>query len=198
MDTAGSPLSRGHMNPLGLNTFDKAFTKATFTLSNAVPQFETSNSGPWQTFETRIRKYAKQKCGPRGGTLYLLTGKSDNGVRIQNGIPVRERTTPLPYQREIFPGNVKLVTPRAVWTAGCCVWAQPGNYLKNVWPVKRAESFAVMSNNKNDLASLHQTEVSVSTLETLLTPPISILREVDLFPGNEDCRRAENDIKLDP
>ena len=196
--TAKSPLSRGHMNPAGLNKFDREFRKATFTFSNAVPQFKISNGGPWQKFEKRISKYAKQKCGPRGGTLYLLTGKSDNGVSIQRGIPRREWFTPLPYLRNIFPANVKLVTPRAVWTAGCCVWPQPGNYFAKVQPVKRAESFAVMSNNKDDADLLYQTEVSVSTLEMLLTRRRLRLREVDLFPGNEDCRRAQNNIKLDP
>ena len=45
--TDGEPLSRGHMNPLGINSFDLDFMKATFTLTNAVPQFEASNSGPW-------------------------------------------------------------------------------------------------------------------------------------------------------
>ena len=193
-DTVGSPLSRGHMNPLTLNTFDKSFMKATFTLSNAVPQFETSNSGPWKDFETRIHNYAKKRCGPQGGTLYLLTGKSDYGVRIQAGSPVQDITTALPYTRENFPGNagnVKLVTPRAVWTAGCCVWAEPGKYLGNLWP---AESFAVMSNNKNNDPLLHQTEMSVSQLERLLRAPL--LEEVNLFPGNENCRRAENDIAL--
>jgi len=196
-DTSGSPLSRGHMNPLTLNTFDKSFMKATFTLSNAVPQFETSNSGPWQAFETRIRNYAKNTCGPQGGTLYLLTGKSNYGVRIQAGSPVQDTTTVLPYRRENFPGNagnVKLVTPRAVWTAGCCVWEEPGKYLGKLWPTKKVESFAVMSNNKDDDALLHQTEMSVSQLERLLRPPP--LEGVNLFPGNENCRSAKNDIAL--
>lgn len=196
-DTAASPLSRGHMNPLVLNTFSKSFMKATFTLSNAVPQFETSNSGPWQAFETRIRDYAKNTCGSLGGTLYLLTGKSTYGVRIQDGSPVQDIITPLSYNRENFPGNagnVKLVTPRAVWTAGCCVWAEPGKYLGKMWPAKKAESFAVMSNNKNDGALLHQTEMSVSELERLLRPPF--LEEVNLFPGDGNCRRAENDKRL--
>jgi len=161
--------------------------KATFTLSNAVPQFQTSNNGPWKIFETRIRNYAKNSCGSpvRGGTLYLLTGKSDYGVRIQAGSPVQDITIPLPYTRESFPGIVRLNTPRAVWTAGCCVWA------------KGAESFAVISNNMDNSALLHQTEMSVSKLEEILRPPLQ-LEEVNLFPGNANCRRVENDITLPP
>ena len=53
-------LTRGHMNPSGINSFNTNFMKATFTLTNAVPQFEASNSGPWQVFENKIKGYAKK------------------------------------------------------------------------------------------------------------------------------------------
>ena len=46
-------LTRGHMNPSGINSFDINFMKATFTLTNAVPQFNASNNGPWQVFENK-------------------------------------------------------------------------------------------------------------------------------------------------
>lgn len=194
-ETAGSPLSRGHMNPVALNTFSKDFMKATFTFSNAVPQFEKSNCGPWELFETRLQKYAKTGCGAQGGTLYLLTGKSDYGVRIQANSPVQDTTIPLPYLRHNFPGNIALGTPRAVWTAGCCVWADPGKNVGSSLPAKTAESFAVISNNQDDAASLHQTEMSVSQLESILKPPASLV-DVKLFPGNENCGKAENSITL--
>ena len=191
------PLSKGHMNSLGINTFDKSFMKATFTLSNAVPQFETSNNGPWQTFETRIRNYAQNTCGPRGGTLYLLTGKSKYGLKIAaGGQPVQDTTIPLPYLRQNFPSGVRLVTPRAIWTAGCCVWEEPGKVFGRLWKTKRAESFAVMSNNQRKKDLLHQTEMSVSDLERLLAAPL--LEEVNLFPGDENCRLVTNNIVLRP
>jgi len=122
--------------------------------------------------------------------LYLLTGKSNYGVRIEAGSPVQDITIPLPYTKETFPGNVKLDTPRAVWTAGCCVWR---GYW---WPAERAESFAVISNNMNNGALLDQTEMSVSKLEEILRP--ALLEEVNLFPGNANCRRVENNITLPP
>ena len=122
INTDTQPLSRGHMNPSGINSFDENFMKATFTLTNAAPQFETSNSGPWNTFEKRIREYAKGTCGAssRSGTLYLLTGTSNFGLRPGpgGGKPVQDTTIPLPYTRTDFPRGVKLFTPRAVWTAG--------------------------------------------------------------------------------
>ena len=56
-------LTRGHMNPSGINSFNTNFMKATFTLTNAVPQFEASNNGPWRVFEDMIKDYAKITCG---------------------------------------------------------------------------------------------------------------------------------------
>lgn len=170
INTDRQPLSRGHMNPSGINSFDQNFMEATFTLTNAAPQFETSNSGPWQMFEVRISKYAKSTCGSgnRGGTLYLLTGTSNFGLKPG---PVQDTTIQLPYTRRAFPNGVTLVTPRAVWTAGCCVWKEPGKIFGKWWPGKKAESFAVMSNNQHNRGLLHQTEMRVTDLEALLTKP---------------------------
>ncbi|XP_068691960.1 uncharacterized protein [Montipora foliosa] len=181
------PLSRGHMNPSGINSFDKKFMKATFTLTNAAPQFQASNSGPWQTFEARIRTYAKNTCGnsTREGTLYLLTGTSDIGLKPgPAGKPVQDTTIPLPFTRTTFSKGIKLVTPRAVWTAGCCEWNG------------KAESFAVMSNNQKDKALLYQTEMSVADLEVLLTAKGSL--GVKLFPGAAKCGYTASNIILPP
>ena len=180
------------MNPSGINSFDTNYMKATFTLTNAVPQFEASNSGPWQDFETKIRIYAQNTCGKKDGTLYLLTGRSENGlIDPRTGKPV-----PMPYLKDTFlGGTVKLKTPRAVWTAGCCEWKEPGKWLGRFWKTTKAESFAVMSNNQKDKTKLYQTQMSVDDLEKLLRPPSSAV-DVNLFPGNQNCRRAQNNIAL--
>ncbi|KAJ7360383.1 hypothetical protein OS493_017015 [Desmophyllum pertusum] len=93
INTDRAPLSKGHMNPLGINTFDKRFMRATFTLTNAVPQYQTSNNEDWQEFETRISNYAKT-CGSntRRGTLYLLTGKSGYGLTTDEELSWRCNT----------------------------------------------------------------------------------------------------------
>lgn len=196
MNTDKQPLERGHMNPSGINSFNPDFMKATFTLTNAVPQFKTSNSDFWKTSEERIYSYAKHTCGAgsRSGTLYLLTGTSNFGLRPGPGVgkPVQDTTIPLPYTRTTFPNGVTLVTPRAVWTAGCCVWKEPGKILGSWWPSKKAESFAVMSNNQDNPDLLHQTEMRVTDLEALLTKPGS--PGVNLFPGDGNCRK--NDVTL--
>ena len=170
-------LTRGHMNPSGINSFDINFMKATFTLTNAVPQFEASNSGPWQVFENKIKNYAKIICGSqtRQGTLYLLTGRSENGL---NAVPKPQVTNTFTVRHR----RVKLETPAAVWTAGCCVWKEPGRIFG------KAESFAVMSNNHYDKKQLNQTQMSVNELEAHLKAPASTTN-VDLFPGSTNCAR---------
>ena len=173
----GKKLTRGHMNPSGINSFNKTYMTNTFTLVNAVPQFETSNSGPWQVFEKKISNYAKTTCGSsaRHGTLYLLTGRSENCL---NGVTK-------PYISNSFVVGTKtldLVTPGAVWTAGCCMWMEKGNL--------KAASFAVISNNHYDKTKLHQTPMRVTNLEKHL----KVTTTVDLFPGNPDC--AANNVPL--
>ena len=173
----GKKLTRGHMNPSGINSFNKTYMTNTFTLVNAVPQFETSNSGPWQVFEQKISHYAKTTCGSatRKGTLYLLTGRSENGL---NGVTK-------PYIKNSFVVGTKtlrLDTPGAIWTAGCCVWMDAGT--------QKQESFTVMSNNHYDKTKLYQTQMNVTDLEMRL----KIAATVDLFPGNSNCALNYNPL----
>ena len=156
-------LTRGHMNPPGINSFDINFMKATFTLTNAVPQFEASNNGPWRVFEDMIKDYAKNTCGSktRQRTLYLLTGRSENGLKSVTKPHVSTTFT-------VGQNTVTLETPQAVWTAGCCVWKEPGKLFGKLWQTEKAESFAVMSNNHHDKTQLHQTQMSVIDLEKRL------------------------------
>ena len=185
--TDGEPLSRGHMNPSRINSFDINFMKATFTFTNAVPQFEATNSGRWQEFDTRIRNYAQN--------IYVrfLTGRSENGLIDPLGKP-----PPMPNRKDKFlEGTVKLETPRAVWTAGCCEWKEPGKWFGRFWKTTKAESFAVMSNNQKNKTKLYQTQVSVDDLEKLLRPPSSAV-DVNLFPGYKDCRSIAKNITNTP
>ncbi|XP_022782840.1 uncharacterized protein LOC111323696 [Stylophora pistillata] len=166
------------MNPSDINSFDTNFQKATFTLTNVVPQYKESNNGPWNAFEDKIKDYAKETywSPSRQGTLYLLTGKSENGLNNVPKLPLRDTFT-------VGPRTVKLVTPRAVWTAGCCVWKEPGKWLGRLWKNEKAKSFAVMSNNHYDKNQLHQTPMSVVDLQHHLSAGTN----VDLFPGNANC-----------
>ena len=174
LNYSGNKLTRGHMNPSGINSFEKTYMKNTFTLENAVPQFETSNSGPWQVYEKKISDYAKNICGnARQGTLYLLTGRSEYCL---NGVT----KPPMSTSFTVNHNKLDLHTPGAVWTAGCCVWKEPSG--------DKADSFAVISNNHYDKAKLYQKIMKVTDLENHLNPAAT----VTLFPGNKACARTHN------
>ena len=69
-----------------------------------------------------------------------------------------------------------------------CVWKEPGRIFGNLWKTKKADSFAVMSNNHHDKTQLHQTQMSVIDLEKRLKAAASTTN-VHLFPGNTNCAR---------
>ena len=184
------------MNPSAINSFDLNHMKATYTLSNAVPQFQKFNSKQWGTQEEKIRNYAKNTCANGGGTLYMLTGISDIGLKIPSGggNPVQDTSILQKCPQYTFTGGRKshtLGTPRAVWSAGCCVWPKPATPVPPTKKTKRfpVTSFAVMSNNHPDESQLHIKQMSVADLETLLTPTAASI--VILFPGNSDCRLSK-------
>ena len=176
-------LTKGHLNPSAINSFNEKFMDATYTFTNVVPQFAASNFYLTK-FETKVENYAKDNCGKKDGTLYLLTGRSENGlVTSPAGIAVKDSTNvlPKPFPTDTFvQGTLTLVTPRSLWTAVCCIWQVPGEEKK------RAESFAMMSNNQDKRSNVHQTEMSVRELEEFLTTPPDA--KVNLFPGEEECR----------
>lgn len=79
------------------------------------PQYIASNSGQWEIFEAKIRRFAIQTCGSRSrnGTLYLLTGTSEydmEGIIADNGnVNI--------FHSEVRLDEVKLAIPSALWTA---------------------------------------------------------------------------------
>ena len=149
------------MNPMEINSFDVNHMRATFELTNVVPQYAKSNTN-WNIYERLLSEYAQKVCGQREGTLYALTGPSSFGLADQ-----------LP--ESLMPGPIRVVIPVSVWTAACCVW--PGG----------AESVAAMINNQKTQSTSHLTQMSLVALEDSLTAPGT--PPANLFPGDVRCRQ---------
>ena len=81
---------KGHLNPVKINSFDQNHAKATFTYSNAVPQYLGWNRGQWQSFEGRIVNHVRTKCAANGGTMYLMTGTSKFRLQIGAATPTQD------------------------------------------------------------------------------------------------------------
>ena len=203
IQTIEPTITKGHLNPAALNSFDEKFRRATFTLTNAAPMFAAMNGGAWAKYEERIRQYAKCPCGSaRKGTLYLLTGTSNYGMKkkIDTEEIVQDTGRYSTFQtKRITTGNTKvnLQIPRAIWTAGCCVWKELKKVYGSYQYVTTAESFAVMCNNEKDLDKVLLIEMSVPKLESLLKNPKK--QEVKLFPNFRLCSSPVNlNFKLPP
>ena len=84
---------KGHLNPVQINSFDINHVKATFTYSNAVPQYLGFNRGQWKKFEGLIVNYVRTKCAakmPTGGKMYLMTGTSNFRLQIGANTPTQD------------------------------------------------------------------------------------------------------------
>ena len=88
---------KGHLNPFKINSFDENHAKATFTYSNAVPQYHGFNRGQWQIFEGRIVDYVQNNCAkrPTGGKMYLMTGTSHFRLQIGAATPTQDPMSPV-------------------------------------------------------------------------------------------------------
>ena len=88
---------KGHLNPAHINSFDKDHIRATFTYSNAVPQYGHFNRGPWNRYETKIMDYVKSQCAAQRGesaVMYLLAGTSKFRLQVGADKPTQEKETP--------------------------------------------------------------------------------------------------------
>jgi len=188
--TGPEGIDKGHLNPSFINSFDIGHMVATFTYSNAVPQYGRSyNRASWKNYEARIAEYVKGFCAAKGGTMYLLTGTSVFHLKVGVDPPTQEAVAMVEY----FPGAMdqnRIVRPNSLWTAGCCVWMDKTGK-------REAESIAVMGNNDSDKGKVGTTSMNLVDLERLLVDQSSAAAgPANLFPSVPECRlksrRLEN------
>ncbi|XP_016158468.1 PREDICTED: uncharacterized protein LOC101822231 [Ficedula albicollis] len=93
--TALMPVDRGHLCPSS-HLSGQHSTRATFTLTNIVPQYRTLNQGAWSNYEGYTMRENTQGCD----TTYVITG----------AVPGNTNTT-----------NGRVNIPSHIWSAACCV-----------------------------------------------------------------------------
>lgn len=96
-DYKNSSFTKGHLNP-SLHQETKEDRKATFTLTNVVPQKRGSNSGPWNQLENEVLENFKAFCN---GVMFVITGV-------------------LPYASHDRWINNRVAAPEYMWSAYCC------------------------------------------------------------------------------
>uniref|UniRef100_A0A3P9D749 Uncharacterized protein n=1 Tax=Maylandia zebra TaxID=106582 RepID=A0A3P9D749_9CICH len=95
-DYRNSGYSRGHLAPSGHQQTEED-KKATFTLTNIVPQMEKFNNGPWKILEESMAKRL-EVCTSK---MYVITGV-------------------MPYVNDEPTINNRVTVPEYFWTAYCC------------------------------------------------------------------------------
>uniref|UniRef100_A0A4W5LGM1 Uncharacterized protein n=1 Tax=Hucho hucho TaxID=62062 RepID=A0A4W5LGM1_9TELE len=118
----GLGLTRGHLFPCSYGP-DDATKSSTFTLTNAVPQYDTFNGGSWNTMEGDVRTTLNLNCKDANDQIkaYVVTG----------AVPSESNTL-----------NNRVNIPDLLWTAYCCYninlkqWVAQAHWGENVSETK--------------------------------------------------------------
>lgn len=175
------------MVPFETLSYSEESGLATFTYTNCVPQISRFNIGKWRVYEGKIRKYAKDQCASKGGTLYLITGTSQAGLQqvpdpntgnLEIKPNFKIATEEFPNDPN-YKGSVKIAIPNSMWTVGCCLDAT------GKVPVVLG-TFAVMGNNVMEKDEILMSGQSVTFVEEIIQTALND-QKIKLFPGNAGC-----------
>ena len=175
-DYKNTGFDRGHLNPNSYHCPDSR--RATFTLTNAVPQDPCFNQQTWRKLEDKTETIMRQFCAFAGAERFFVTGTIPSGRRIPN----REHDN-LEDRPKRHKGSYNRVSvPSHMWTAVCC----DSTHAVNVEDRKKGFSFGYIGKNKEDGA----VEVlSVSQLETTISSVGNVLSMIKIFAGNDKCSK---------
>ena len=185
---------RGHVVPVNILRYSKESALATFTYTNCVPQIAGFNRGQWKKYETKIVQYAQHYCGPKGGTLYLITGTSqvkfEEKLSLENEIIGVDKSVP---PMEGFHDNVdkfpklgpKIAIPNSMWTVGCCL-----NLNNEVMG-----AFGVMGGNSLNQQLLNEFMMPRQTVASVQEALQLEDESIELFPNGGDCYDPSKQVK---
>lgn len=99
---SGSGFDRGHMCPAGDRASDMETLKATFVMTNLVPQSPNNNRKAWEQFESYCRSLVKDD---EGKELYIVSGPHGEGGTGEKGF---KRGLP-------DDGDPRIIVPDHTW-----------------------------------------------------------------------------------
>lgn len=94
-DSSTDYFDRGHLAPVS-HANSRECVYASFTLTNAAPQYYSFNSGQWKVVESRMVTTLTNKC--KNNSAYIVTGVVPGNIKMNNRVNV----------------------PKCFWTAYCC------------------------------------------------------------------------------
>ena len=119
---------RGHLIASQYGRNNQAKMRATFTYTNAVPQFGVFNSYPWRVCESRLIRWGRQNCAQvREATnvrLFIVVGAIPSTVR---GLPQQRYFGQTGFSDyKDTKGNYRVNVPSDMWNAACCTYSVNG------------------------------------------------------------------------
>ncbi|MFN7918483.1 MAG: DNA/RNA non-specific endonuclease [Bryobacteraceae bacterium] len=147
-DYRNSGLSRGHMVPAEDMAWSDDSIRATFVLSNAVPQVQRANGGVWLAIENAVRRLAAQS-----DVVYVFTGPIFAATKVQYigeglvAVPTHTFKVVLAIR-----GNEKIMFAAIVPNAAI-EHAAPAGFAATVDEVERLtglDFFAALDNDEED------------------------------------------------
>ena len=148
--------------------------RATFTLTNAVPQDPCFNQQTWRKLEDKTKTIMRQFCAFAGAKRFFVTGT----IPRRRTIPNREHDN-LEDRPKRHKGSYNRVSvPSHMWTAVCC----DSTHAVNVEDRKKGFSFGYIGENKEDGAG---EVLSVSQLETTISSVHNEQSMIKIFAGND-------------
>lgn len=187
-----SPMTRGHLIPSSYAKGNQAKIDASFTLTNAVPQFGAFNNGPWSTSEQKLLDWGKKNCAPSNAPMFVVVGtipstfgNSPNNPRFfgASGFSEFEGFSKLTdtYLKDSGKKEYRINVPKFMWTAACCKF----NYLEaSRWQIKTKSAAFYRSNDPGSSECYEGTPAEMMTYFKYLWPEMTI---PTLFPQNENC-----------
>uniref|UniRef100_A0A7N6AD03 Uncharacterized protein n=1 Tax=Anabas testudineus TaxID=64144 RepID=A0A7N6AD03_ANATE len=101
--------NRGHLFPFSYG-FETSEKHSTCTLTNAVPQDKSFNSGSWERMESSVKSFLKKYCINNNDIIeaYIVTGAKPSKDKMLNG---------------------RVNIPSVLWSAFCCYSKNENNWL---------------------------------------------------------------------
>ena len=180
---------RGHLIASQYGRNNQAKKRATFTYTNAIPQFGKFNSHPWRVCESRLITWGRQNCAQvRGATnvrLFIVVGAIPSTVR---GPPQQRYVGKRGFSDyKDTKGNYRVNVPSDMWTAACCTYSVNG--------ILQYRSTAFWRENNPGNAPCNRADVGYLT-EWLSGWITDGTVSFNLFPQTSQCNSKGNYIPL--
>ena len=178
-------IHKGHLIASQDGRAIRARMVATFTYTNAVPQFGPFNMGAWKTSEMKLIRWGQDYCAVKGAQhveMFIVVGAIPSTKFGQQLTRYFGKGGFSDYKDAAnYPVNV----PRYMWTVACCKYD-----LNGVWKY-RSTAFYRQNHPGNEACDL----LDVATLSRLLSSWAQG-NTVNLFPQTPQCEDTNNYISL--